>query len=127
VLTQLRGAPSKARGPDHRLGGRDPNVNPRVGGVVSDDDRWRLQVLQLDRLLAQVDEARESVCRERRGTRYLSVWTPARGALLNALEDYAAGLASAGRPMPYRMRDDLAIHRQLSGCPRLWPEDPHQG
>lgn len=94
---------------------------------MSDDDRWRLRVLQLDRLLAQVDDARESVFRERCGNRHLSAWTPARGALLSALEDYAAGLASAGRPMPYRIRDELAIHRQLSGWPRLWSSSSQPG
>ncbi len=94
---------------------------------MSDDDRWRLRVQLLDRLLTQVDDARESVCRERRGNRHFSAWTPARGALLSDLEDYATGLASAGRPMPYRFRDELAIHRQLSGWPRLWPEASHQG
>jgi hypothetical protein len=74
------GAPSEARGPDHRLGVTDRTFISRVGGVVSDDERWRLQVLQLDRLLAQVDDARASVFRERRGNRYFSAWTPARGA-----------------------------------------------
>jgi hypothetical protein len=127
VLTQQRGAPSKTRGPDDRLGGPDPDVNPGVGGVVSDDDRWRLQVQQLDRLLAQVDDAREAVIRERRANRHFSAWTPARWALLSALEDYAAGLASAGRPMPYRMRDELAIHRQLAGSPRLSWDTSREG
>jgi hypothetical protein len=93
---------------------------------MSDDDHWRLQVLQLDRLLAQVDDARESVFRERRGNRHFSAWTPARWALLSALEEYAAGLASAGRPMPYRMRDELAIHRRLAGWPRLSWDTSHE-
>jgi hypothetical protein len=76
----------------------------------------------LDRLLTQVGSARESVFREQRGNRHFSAWTPARQALLTALEEYAAGLASAGRPMPYRMRDELVIHRQLAGSPGLWSD-----
>jgi hypothetical protein len=96
-------------------------------GVVPNDDRWRLQVLQLDRLLAQVGSARESVFRERRGNRHFSAWTPARRELLTALEDYAAGLASAGRPMPYRMRDELVIHRELAARPRLWSDTTREG
>ncbi|HEY3529189.1 MAG TPA: hypothetical protein VGK78_08555 [Nocardioides sp.] len=47
---------------------------------MSNDDRWRLQILQLDRLLAQVDDARKSVVRARRGNRDFSAWTPARRA-----------------------------------------------
>jgi hypothetical protein len=77
--------------------------------------------------LAQVEDARGSVSQERRGDRHLSAWTPARRALLGALEDYAAGLASAGRPIPYGMRDELAIHRQLAGWPRQWSESSHEG
>ncbi len=86
-------------------------------GIDADEDRWRLQSLRLQRLLAEVDTARASVFRERRGSRHFSGWTPARWALLGALEDYAAGLASAGRPMPYRMRTELAVYRQLVSCP----------
>jgi hypothetical protein len=97
------------------------------GGVVLNDDGWRLQVAQLDRLLAQVGSARESLLRERRGNRHFSAWTPARRALLTALEEYAAGLAAAGRPMPFRMRDELAIHRQLAGWPRLWSDRSRGG
>jgi hypothetical protein len=119
---QRRVGPSKIPGEIIGSGVVTESQSPGWGGVVSNDDRWRLQVLQLDRLLAQVACARESVFRERRGNRHFSAWTPARGALLNALEDYAAALASAGRPMPYRMRDELAIHRQLAGWPRLWSD-----
>ena len=103
------GAPSRTPGPDHRLGGHDRKVKLPVGGVVSNDDRWRLQVRQLDRLLAQVDDARKSVFRARRGNRHFS-WTPARRALLSAWVANAAGIASAGTLMPCRMGDELAIH-----------------
>ena len=98
-----------------------------AGGVVLNEDGWRLQVVQLDRLLAQVGSARESLFRERRGNRHFSAWTPARRALLTALEDCADGLASAGRPMPYRMRDELAIHRQLAGWPGLLSDTSREG
>lgn len=37
----------------------------------------------------------------------------ARRELLAALETYAAALASAGRPVPYRIRDELHLYRGL--------------
>jgi hypothetical protein len=37
----------------------------------------------------------------------------ARRDLLAALESYAAALASAGRPIPYRIRDELHLYRGL--------------
>ena len=94
---------------------------------MPNDDGWRLQSRQLDGLLAQVTDARRSVFRERRGSRHFSAWTPARVALLTALEAYATGLASAGRPMPYQMRTELIIHRQLSGWPGLLSETTGEG
>jgi hypothetical protein len=33
--------------------------------------------------------------------------------LLEALEHYAAALTDQGRPMPYRMRDEVAMYRAL--------------
>lgn len=33
--------------------------------------------------------------------------------LLAALEQYAAGLTHHGRPMPYRMRDEMTIYRAM--------------
>lgn len=33
--------------------------------------------------------------------------------LLAALEQYAAALAHHGRPMPYRMRDEMAMYRAM--------------
>lgn len=38
--------------------------------------------------------------------------------LLTALERYAAALTSRGSPMPYRMRDEMAMYRAMFGSPR---------
>lgn len=69
----------------------------------------------LDRLLADLRVARQSVARERGAGRQITEWTLAQASLLSALEAYAAGLASAGHPVPYRMRDELAMRRRLAG------------
>ncbi len=37
----------------------------------------------------------------------------AQRGLLDALEKYAFALAAAGRPVPYRMRDDLVLYRKI--------------
>lgn len=41
--------------------------------------------------------------------------TAARSDLLTALEAYAGALTLAGRPMPYRLRDELFLCRRISG------------
>lgn len=38
--------------------------------------------------------------------------------LLAALERYAAALAHHGRPLPYRMRDEVAMYRAMFGTGR---------
>jgi hypothetical protein len=40
------------------------------------------------------------------------VVTEAREALLGALEEYAASLAAAGRPIPYLLGDELRVQRR---------------
>ena len=35
--------------------------------------------------------------------------------LLGALEKYVEAIGRAGRPVPYRLRDELAMHRALAG------------
>ena len=51
--------------------------------------------------------------RSDRGSPHL-VAAAAQGELLGALENYAAALGRAGQPVPYRLRDELAMHRMLS-------------
>jgi hypothetical protein len=72
----------------------------------------------LDRLMAQLRAARQSVAEERGPRRQITEWTLAQATLLAALEDYAAGLASAGHPVPYRLRDELFLHRRLARLSR---------
>ncbi len=42
----------------------------------------------------------------------------AQRGLLDALEKYAFALAAAGRPVPYRVRDDLVLYRGIVTGPR---------
>ncbi len=44
----------------------------------------------------------------------------ARANLLAALEVYAAALESTGRPLPYRLRDELHLQRRMSGSRTNW-------
>jgi hypothetical protein len=69
----------------------------------------------LDQLLAELRAARQLVAQERGPGRQVNEWTMAQATLLSALEAYAAGLTSAGHPLPYRMRDELAMRRRLAG------------
>ncbi len=69
----------------------------------------------LSALLRAVCAARSEVEDARRAK-----WSPGVSAvaaeqrlLLAALEQYAAALAHLGRPMPYRMRDEMAMYRAM--------------
>jgi len=84
---------------------------------VSDDARARtVPPPDLKRLSAAVERAREHLATERAASP-----TPgsnggsARGELLDALERYVDALARAGRPVPYRLRDELRLNRGISG------------
>lgn len=70
------------------------------------------RVSELPSLLNDVIAARTQLTRER-GSGDAS-YLP-RLALLTALEDYAAALTSTGRPLPYRLRDELVLYRRLIG------------
>jgi hypothetical protein len=48
-----------------------------------------------------------------------TVATNARRDLLDALEAYAAALGRRGQPVPYRVRDELALYRSMVRLPRL--------
>ena len=69
---------------------------------------------RLDNLLRCVHEARSRLDVQRAAPmkRHTST-VDARRELLAALESYAAALASAGRPVPYRIRDELHLYRGL--------------
>jgi hypothetical protein len=71
--------------------------------------------VRLPRLLAELQAARLALARERGPARHVPEWTLAQATLLSALEAYAEGLATAGHPVPYRMRDELAMRRRLAG------------
>jgi hypothetical protein len=45
----------------------------------------------------------------------------ARGALLRAMESYAAALTERGMPTPWKLRDDLSLHRRI-GTSRSYSE-----
>jgi len=44
----------------------------------------------------------------------------ARSDLLAALEAYVGALALTGRPMPYRLRDELFLYRRISRPSTYW-------
>jgi hypothetical protein len=69
---------------------------------------------RLDCLLQHVHEARSRLDLQRSEPmkRHTST-VDARRDLLAALESYAAALGSAGRPVPYRIRDELHLYRGL--------------
>ena len=79
------------------------------------------QAPALVRLSADLRAARLSVSEERGPGRHLTEWTPAQANLLAALEAYAEALASAGHPLPYRIRDELFMRRRLAGLGRGLP------
>ena len=75
---------------------------------------------ELSALLRDVCAARSEVEDARRAK-----WSPGSLAvaaeqrlLLAALERYAAALAHHGRPLPYRMRDEVAMYRGMFGTGR---------
>jgi hypothetical protein len=72
------------------------------------------QPVPLDRLLADLRAARELVSSERGPGRNVKGGSAAQAGLLLALEAYIEGLASAGRPVPYRLRDELFMYRRLA-------------
>lgn len=46
----------------------------------------------------------------------------ARSALLSAMESYEAALTERGLPIPWKLRDDLRLHRSI-GAPRATARD----
>lgn len=71
-------------------------------------------VLSLPGLLETVLRARQGLTEQRGSERPLPADVQAaRAVLLAALERYASALEGAGRPIPYRMRDELQLSREL--------------
>ncbi len=73
------------------------------------------------RSLALLLEDLESARREVRTLRHASTdqrrLAAARQALLTAMECYAAALTERGLPTPWRLRDDLRLHRRVGTPP----------
>lgn len=69
----------------------------------------------LSALLRAVSAARSDVEHARRTKASPSSSAVAAGQrlLLEALERYAAALADRGRPLPYRLRDEMAMYRAM--------------
>lgn len=71
------------------------------------------RVAALPALLHEVQEARVGLSAQRQvGHRHTDL-PVARAALLAALERYADALVASGRPVPYRLRDELQLLREL--------------
>lgn len=66
-------------------------------------------------LLRAVSSARSDVEDARRTQASLgsSVVSAGQRLLLVALEEYAAALTDHGRPLPYRLRDEMAMYRAM--------------
>lgn len=81
----------------------------------------RFQVSELPGLLDELTEARNHLAVERGAGSALAAYTvAARANLLAALEVYAGALESTGRPLPYRLRDELHLYRRLNGSRITW-------
>ena len=96
----------------------EPRGSSRTAGSAHGSGH---STLSLEQLTANLRAARLLVSRERSASRHVTEWTLAQARLLTALEEYAAGLESAGHPLPYRVRDELFMHRQLARLGRIVP------
>lgn len=68
----------------------------------------------LEILSRRLRAAREAVAEERlAGTGRPDLLIHARRLMLHALEDYIGALESHALPVPYALRDELRLHRQL--------------
>jgi hypothetical protein len=77
----------------------EPALHTDLTGLLDDVNRARTA---LERVRGSAPQARMSTL-------------DARAHLLLALEAYADGLASQHCPLPYKLRDELRLHRQLAG------------
>jgi hypothetical protein len=96
-------------------------VSATEGEPIVDKTSTRCsRVDELPVLLQDVNVARSQLVRERKSVHAFHPQSvTARIALLRALEAYAAALATAGWPLPYRMRDELFMYRRLARPGRI--------
>ncbi len=81
-------------------------------------ENWALERLRLWR---DVVEAEKDFDRVRKLPADRSAASIVRADLLAALEAYTACLTAQGRPIPYRLRDELRLHRRTwSGAGRSY-------
>lgn len=73
-------------------------------------------------LLEDLTSARREVVSLRQSCTEPRRLLEARRTLLSAMESYAAGLTERGLPTPWKLRDDLRLHRSI-GTPRASPGD----
>lgn len=74
----------------------------------------------LSALLRAVNAARSQLddARRARSSPPFSAVAAEQQALLAALERYAAALTRLGRPLPYRLRDEVAMYRAMFSASR---------
>ena len=68
---------------------------------------------RVDRTLRELNHARDRLQRSRRGGGPRGEEQQLRAELILALEKYADAVAASGQPLPYRVRDELALYRGL--------------
>jgi len=107
--------------PEFLLDSLGDSVNPRGSSKAAPAHATGHPPVSLEQLTTNLRAARVQVSRERSASRHVTEWTLAQANLLTALEEYAAGLQSAGHPLPYRVRDELFMHRQLARLGRVVP------
>jgi hypothetical protein len=98
------------------------SIEPRRGSeTAASAHATSNSTVSLDQLTTNLRAARVLASRERSASRNVTERSLAQANLLTALEEYAAGLQSAGHPLPYRVRDELFMHRQLARLGRVLP------
>jgi hypothetical protein len=70
---------------------------------------------QLDALAGRLREARHAVAEQRHAPVGSEAAASSRRLMLSALEDYIGALEAMRLPVPYALRDELRLHRDLFG------------
>jgi hypothetical protein len=70
---------------------------------------------QLGALAGRLREARDAVAEHRHAPVGSEAATSSRRLMLSALEDYIGALEAMRLPVPYALRDELRLHRDLFG------------
>ena len=74
-----------------------------------------MTTVQLGTLAGRLRDAREAVAEHRHAPVGSEAAVSSRRTMLTALEDYIGALESLRLPVPYALRDELRLHRQLFG------------